>query len=235
MVERRKIERGSVQETLIIPLYGRKMCSEKFPNLYQDKSAARLCESLDYDFSEIKKGADGFAYEFGSLEAAMRQIDMECEIREQLIEVGEREKNISSDLTSVEWMEQIDASEGAVLFAAGVFHYLTTEQVRTLAQRVAERMPGARLVFDVINKRGQKTMMKTVLKNWDMQNASALFYSNDPQGELSSWVPGASVQVRGYMLGYNDMKDPAIKGSYRLLAKLADKLMGMQIVRMDFA
>ena len=38
------IEKGSVQETLIIPLYGRKLCAEHFPMFYQDKYAARICE-----------------------------------------------------------------------------------------------------------------------------------------------------------------------------------------------
>jgi 3-phosphoshikimate 1-carboxyvinyltransferase len=42
---------GSVQETLVIPLYGRKVCSERFGSLYADRSAAELCERLDYDFS----------------------------------------------------------------------------------------------------------------------------------------------------------------------------------------
>ena len=34
MEEKIRITRGSVQETLIIPLYARKMCCEKFPSLY---------------------------------------------------------------------------------------------------------------------------------------------------------------------------------------------------------
>ena len=33
---RYKIEKNTVQETLIIPLYARKMCSELYPNLYRD-------------------------------------------------------------------------------------------------------------------------------------------------------------------------------------------------------
>ena len=40
------IEKGSVQETLIIPLYGRKLCAEQFPALYQDEYAAKICESI---------------------------------------------------------------------------------------------------------------------------------------------------------------------------------------------
>ena len=36
------IEKNTVQETLVIPLYGRKMCSELYPNLYRDETAVCL-------------------------------------------------------------------------------------------------------------------------------------------------------------------------------------------------
>lgn len=83
-MEKVKIEKNTVQETLIIPLYGRKMCSEKFPNLYQDVFAKKLCEKLDYDFSELEKKKNTFLYEFGALEAAMRQLGMVWEIKNYL-------------------------------------------------------------------------------------------------------------------------------------------------------
>ena len=54
-MEKIKIEKNTVQETLIIPLYGRKMCSEKFSALYTDIYAKKLCDRLDYDFSELEK------------------------------------------------------------------------------------------------------------------------------------------------------------------------------------
>lgn len=50
-----KIEKNTVQETLIVPLYGRKMCSEKFPELYTDVFAKELCERIDYDFTKLEK------------------------------------------------------------------------------------------------------------------------------------------------------------------------------------
>lgn len=79
-----KIEKNTVQETLIIPLYGRKMCSENFPKLYRDEFAARLCDKLDYDFSRLERQKKSFLFEFGSLEVAMRQIDMISEIKDYL-------------------------------------------------------------------------------------------------------------------------------------------------------
>lgn len=83
-MEKIKIEKNTVQETLIVPLYGRKMCSEKFPELYTDVFAKNLCDRLDYDFSELEKKNNSFLYEFGSLEAAMRQLDIMWEIKEYL-------------------------------------------------------------------------------------------------------------------------------------------------------
>lgn len=79
-----KIEKNTVQETLIVPLYGRKMCSEKFPELYTDIFAKGLCEKIEYDFTDLEKKNNSFLYEFGSLEAAMRQLDIMWEIKEYL-------------------------------------------------------------------------------------------------------------------------------------------------------
>jgi len=63
-----KIEKNTVQETLIIPLYARKVCSELYPNLYRDETAVRLIDEIDYDFSEAEKNSRGLMQRFGSLE-----------------------------------------------------------------------------------------------------------------------------------------------------------------------
>lgn len=51
------IEKNTVQETLVIPLYGRKVYTELFPNLYRDETAKKLIEQIDYDFSGLEKQA----------------------------------------------------------------------------------------------------------------------------------------------------------------------------------
>ena len=52
-----KIEKNTVQETLILPLYSRKLCTELYPNLYRDEIAVRLIDEIDYDFSEEEKNS----------------------------------------------------------------------------------------------------------------------------------------------------------------------------------
>ena len=79
-----KIEKNTVQETLIIPLFARKVCSGLYPNLYRDETAVRLIDEIDYDFSETEKNSRGLMQRFGSLEVAMRQNDLAFEVRDYL-------------------------------------------------------------------------------------------------------------------------------------------------------
>ena len=71
-----KIEKNTVQETLILPLYSRKLCTELYPNLYRDETAVRLIDQIDYDFSEAEKNSRSLIQRFGALEVAMRQNDL---------------------------------------------------------------------------------------------------------------------------------------------------------------
>ena len=79
-----KIEKNTVQETLVIPLYSRKLCTELYPNLFQDETAVRLIDQIDYDFSEVEKNSHSLMQRFGSLEVAMRQYDLAFEVRDYL-------------------------------------------------------------------------------------------------------------------------------------------------------
>lgn len=276
MEKRVRIEPGSVQETLIIPLYGRKLCAERFPSLYADKSAAELCARLDYDFSDLDRRARNVFWQFGALEAAMRQIDMEWEIRDylsskphaavvnmgcgldqtgracdngmcrlynvdmpdiiaarqELIPEGEREVNIAGNLNDHTWMCEVDGGGGAVFFAAGVFHYLTHDEARSLARALAGRFPGGRLVFDTMGRLG-KLLMRQTFKSFGMENYDDCLFVEDIH-ELEDWCPGARVSTRGYMLGYGTMDDSAVTRLHRFLARRCDGIVRMRIVRMDF-
>ena len=78
------IEKNTVQETLIIPLYGRKVCADHYPQLFEDKQAQRICEILDYDFAARKKKMETQAGLFGALEVAQRHYDLIWEIKDYL-------------------------------------------------------------------------------------------------------------------------------------------------------
>ena len=49
-----KIQNGSVQETLMLPLYGRAYCSQKYPTLFPDKVSEEMAAKIDYDFDSLE-------------------------------------------------------------------------------------------------------------------------------------------------------------------------------------
>ena len=154
--------------------------------------------------------------------------------RNELLPPGEREENIPCNLNNTEWFGKIDASGGAVFFAAGVFYYFLTQQVKSLVQAMAEAFPDGKLVFDAAGKSAVKLMLKTWIKDAKIKDVNAYFSVSDTKSELSAWSPKLRVSSRGYMLGYNDLKDPSVSGFFRFLSKVGDKVMNMQIVRLDF-
>ena len=273
-----KIEKNTVQETLVIPLYARKVCSELYPNLYRDETAVRLIDEIDYDFSEVEKNSRSPMQRFGSLEVAMRQNDIAFEVRDylrsrpnaavvnlgcgldctgrscdngsckiynldfpdvitvrnELLPAGDREQNIPCDLNDTAWFSEVDTSGGAVFFASGVFYYFLTEQVKALVQAMADAFPGGVLVFDAANQTAVKMIAKTWLKRAKIQDVGAYFAVSDAPREIGAWDSRLQVTSRGYMLGYNDLKDPSVSGFFRFLARVGDGVMKMQIVRIKF-
>lgn len=272
------IEKNTVQETLIIPLYGRKMCSKLYPNLFRDETAIRLMKEINYDFSDLSKKSKSLMQRFGFLEVAMRQNDLAIEVRNylkthpnaaivnlgcglddtghrcdngtckvynvdfpdviavrnQMLPPRKREENIPCDLNDTSWFEKIDAKDGAVFFAAGVFYYFLNDQVKALVQAMAEAFPGGKMVFDAANEKAVKLMLRTWIKDAKIKDVGAYFAISDAKMELSRWSDKLQVSSRGYMLGYNDLKDPSVGRFFRFLAKIGDEKMRMQIVRLDF-
>ena len=273
-----KIEKNTVQETLIIPLFARKVCSELYPNLYRDETSIRLIDEIDYDFSEAERKSRSLMQRFGALEVAMRQNDLAWEardylkshptaavvnlgcgldstgracdngsckiynldfpdviaVRNELLPAGEREENIPCNLNDTAWFSQIDASGGAVFFASGVFYYFLTEQVKALVQSMAGAFPGGVLVFDAANRTAVKMIAKTWLKSAKIKDVGAYFAVSDASKEIGAWDSRLQVTSRGYMLGYNDLRDPSVSGFFRFLAKVGDRGMKMQIVKIEF-
>ena len=271
------IEANSVQETLIIPLFGRLVCSEHFPLLFSDPEAKRICESLDYDFSGKRKKMESPAGLFGALEVAQRQYDLRCEVesylnehpkaavvnlgcglddtfskadnglcsgynldfpgviavRNELLPAGEREENIACDLNDFAWMDAIDASDGAVFFAAGVFYYFRTEEVKKLFAAMAERFSGAVLAFDACNERGAKLMRKTWLREAGITDVHA-FFSLEDETEIRGWSKRfASVTAKSYMRGYRDIyRDVGL--FHRLMIRFCDSMVKMKIIKIEF-
>ena len=155
-------------------------------------------------------------------------------VRNELLPAGEREENIPCDLNDTAWFDKIDASGGAIFFAAGVFYYFLKKQVKTLVRAMADAFPGAVLVFDAANEKAAKLMLKTWIKDAKIQDVGAYFAVSDAKHEIGPWDSRLQVSSRGYMLGYHDLKDPSVSGFFRFLARVGDGMMKMQIVKVGF-
>ncbi|MDO4293138.1 MAG: hypothetical protein Q4C65_07940 [Eubacteriales bacterium] len=156
------------------------------------------------------------------------------EVRNHLLPAGEREKNIAADLKDSIWFREIEASQGIIFFAAGVFYYFLTEEVKRLFLAIENHFPEGRIVFDACGKTGAKLVKKTWLKEAKIKDVNAYFSVGDAQKELALWSDKFQVSCRGYMLGYQTLDVPSVKKLYRILAKIGDDMMKMKIVRIDF-
>ena len=67
-----RIKKGSVQETLLIPLYGRKMAMDLYPDLFADHACQQLIERIEFNAPPMT----GIKAKIGALMAATRQYDM---------------------------------------------------------------------------------------------------------------------------------------------------------------
>ena len=90
------------------------------------------------------------------------------------------------------------------------------------------------LVFDAANRTAVKMIAKTWLKSAKIKDVGAYFAVSDAPQEISAWDSRLQVTSRGYMLGYNDLKDPSVSGFFRFLARVGDNGMKMQIVKIGF-
>ena len=77
-MEKIKIEKGTVQETLLIPLYGRKYAMDLYPDLFMDHDCQALFDRIDFTVPDNMKGMLG---NIGCIMGATRQYDMASAIQ----------------------------------------------------------------------------------------------------------------------------------------------------------
>lgn len=233
--EKMHIEPNTVQETLVIPLWGRKYCSEIYPEIYNDPMAAQIMEKLDYDFSALGAKKHNVGFRFGYLEAAARYTDLGIEVRNYCKEhPGCAVVNLGCGLDCT---AENNAGEGCKIY--------NIDRPDVIAVR-NELIPPAENVtnigadlndtawFDAANKKAVKLMLKIWVKAAGITDIDRYFYINNLDTDLKAWLPGTEISAKGYMLGYHDLKTPSVSGLFRFLAKVGDGYMQMRIVQINF-
>lgn len=83
-MEKYHIPNDSVEETLVIPLYGRLIAEERYPSLKGKRDTKRVVDALDYDFEGKRKKMTSVGGLYGALECVQREYDLACEAKEYL-------------------------------------------------------------------------------------------------------------------------------------------------------
>ena len=272
------IEKNTVQETLVIPLFARKISTELYGEFFKDEKAVQLMEQLDYDFGDVEKRQKNIVERFGALEVAARQkaflfevkeylklhpnssvvnlgcgLDQSAEtcdngtchfynvdfpdiinVREQLIEESERVHNVKTDLNDFSWFQKIPKENGVVFFASGVFYYFNVNQMKKLLNAMGEYFKGGILVFDIAGKFAAKLAIKAWVEQAGIEDVDISFYVGDFEKDFNCWLENGKGSYKKYMTGYFDLNLPCIPSSFRFLSKIADNLMKMKIIKVEF-
>lgn len=84
LVKKLHLANHTVQETLILPLYARKLGSELFPQILADPFASSIISRLDYDFSTLDAKKNSLVWQFGALAGLLRSKAILCEMQDYL-------------------------------------------------------------------------------------------------------------------------------------------------------
>ena len=215
MPEKIRIEKNSVQETLLIPLYSRVQCTRLYPEIYSDPLSEEALGRIDYPFKETVK-KDSMIIRFGALEAAMRQYDVKEEVQDYL-------------------KEHPDAA--VVNLGCGLdplTKYLDNGTCRLYNIDFPDVIETRNEIFPA-GKAALKMMIKSVVENSaGIEGIDAYFHAGRPKKDIVPWIGDARVTYKGYMLGYSDLRIPGVSGMFRLLSKIGDGPMKMKIVKIGF-
>jgi len=271
-----QIKPNSVEETLIIPLYGRLIAEEKYPNIKGNRNTQEIVDSIDYDFASKRKKMTSVIGLYGALECVQREYDLKWEIEEYLkkypcasivnlgcglldifvevdngkcycynidfpdvidirnniLQLKNREFNLGYDLNDYSWMKEIKKDQGVVFIASGVFYYFQRNDALNLFKEISKEFPNSSLAFDTCNKKGLRMMLKTWIKEAGIKDVGTYFGLGNPKKELDeAGVKYQNLSVKSYMHGYRKLKYCFI---HKLCNILMDKVVKGRIVRIDF-
>lgn len=77
----KKLASNSVQETMLIPLYGRAIAGQQFPDILRDPVAETIVQQVDYDFSGI---GSMYGTEYAAISCLARAVHMDDKARAYL-------------------------------------------------------------------------------------------------------------------------------------------------------
>jgi len=125
--------------------------------------AVRAAETDRVSRQWLARHPEGFVVSLGEgLETQVRRVDNgrmrwlsvdlpeAIRLRECFVPPTDRFRHLAASALDRAWMDAVEPSSGVFIVAQGLFMYLEPEAVRRLFVAIAQRFPGADMVFDVI-------------------------------------------------------------------------------------
>jgi O-methyltransferase involved in polyketide biosynthesis len=108
-------------------------------------------------------------------------------MRRKFISETPRRTFIASSFQDENWFLQVGTLGRLLLVAAGVFYYYEAHDIRKFFIRIADRFPGADLIFDAASRRGVEASNRLVLRAGGMGDASPLKWGVENAAVITSW------------------------------------------------
>lgn len=88
-------------------------------------------------------------------------------LRREWIPETDRNHYIACSILDEKWMEEIqyDPEQGLFFMAGGLMMYFHSKEVRLILQRMAEKFPGAQMMFEGVSKKGLEITNKQTMKS----------------------------------------------------------------------
>jgi O-methyltransferase involved in polyketide biosynthesis len=113
----------------------------RFLSEHPDGTVVALGEGLETQFWRVDNGRVSWI---------TVDVPEAIEVRERLLDRGERQTLIAGSALDTDWMDEVDASRGLLITAQGLLMYFDFDDVERLVADCRRRFPGATLVFDAM-------------------------------------------------------------------------------------
>jgi len=126
------------------------------------------------------------------------------DLRRQVLPDGPRQRSQAGSALDLDWIADLDPAEPALITAQGLLMYFQRSEVHELIAAIAERLPGALLVFDVVPEKMLELVRKTSGRERDQAVALwSWLFSAQERAAIGS-VPGVA--------GIRDLAPPLALG-----------------------
>ena len=89
------------------------------------------------------------------------------ELRHKLVPDGPRQRTHAGSALELDWLDELDPVNPMLVTAQGLFMYFECAQVHELIAAMAQRLPGAALIFDVVPEK-----LREMVRRWPGRESS---------------------------------------------------------------